>query len=68
MKSNSGVFLLLESMNEGWKYGKELRKSHLESEVLHYTQGGFVVLLIEAANFYINSLTKSIAFHVPSFQ
>lgn len=64
---NDDVSLLLESRNKGREDGKKLVLSHLGSQVLHATQGGFVTMLVEAADFYVENSTKSIAFHDPSF-
>lgn len=58
---------ILESSNEIWKDGKELRISQLESEMLHGTRNSFVILLKEGAVIYTNNSTKSTAIPVFSF-
>lgn len=67
MTRNVHILPLLEVLKEGGKSGEELWIPPFDIEVLHATRGGFVVLPIEAVEFYINNLTKSTAFHSLSF-
>lgn len=63
MKRNSGVLPLWESLNEARGKGKELAISHSDCKVLPGTRASFVVLLIEAADFNINTPIKTTVFH-----
>lgn len=67
MKLNSDALPLLELVNEGREDVEELEMSHLNTEMLHGTRSGFVLLLIEAVDFYIKNPTKSTAFHAARF-
>lgn len=61
------MFPLWESLNDGREDDQELSIWHLDSKVLHSTRGSFVVVLIEAADFFINNPTNSTALHASSF-
>lgn len=50
-------------LNDGQEHGRQLAITFLDSEVLHGTRDTFAALLIEAADFYMNNLTMSTAFH-----
>lgn len=67
MKMNSDVLPVLESLNEGREKGEDLGIQQLDSDVSHGTRGSLVVLLREAADFYINNRTKPTALHNTSF-
>lgn len=66
-KKKSDGMPLLDTLNDGWKDGEELKISHLDSKVLSAIQDSFLVLLIQAAGFYIRRPTKSTAFHARAF-
>lgn len=52
---------------KGSEEGEYLGITHLDSMVLHAATGNFVVLLVRAADLYMNDPAKSAAFHTPSF-
>lgn len=58
MNKNFGVLPPLESLNESQNEGRALGISHPDSEVLHGTRARFIVLLKEAADYYINNSTN----------
>lgn len=60
MKKNSDVSPKLELLNESREDGRKLR-------VLHGPRSRVVVLLIEAADLYLDSPTMSTSIHAPSF-
>lgn len=67
MKRSSDVLRLSESLNKGQNGGKALRISHLNSEVLRDTRASFVVLLIEAADFFVKNPAESTTLHASDF-
>lgn len=58
MKRIFDVLPLSELLHESREDGKDLGISHMDSGMLHGTQGGFVVLLLETADFSINNPRK----------
>lgn len=55
---NADELSLLQSLNEGQEDGKELKILHLDGKGRHATRDSFVVLPIEAVDFYINNTTS----------
>lgn len=66
MTKNAEMFPMLECLNENLVNGKDLGIRNLNSEVLYASRASFVVLLKEAADFYINNPLKSTVVHATS--
>lgn len=62
MTKSSDVLLL----NEDREDGNDLAIFYLDGKMLHADRGNFVLLLMEVAEFYINSSTNSTALHAVS--
>lgn len=58
---------LIEFLSEILFNRKQVRITHLKSEVLYASPSSFVVPLIEAADFYINNPTKYTASNASCF-
>lgn len=62
-RKNNRLFPRLKSLMERPVNRKQLRRTHLDSEVLYASRCGYVALLVKAPEFYINHSTK-----LPGFQ
>lgn len=61
------MLTLSEKLYEASEAERNLGISHVESDVLCFAEGGYVTMMIEAADFFVRNPTKSTSFHAPKF-